>query len=107
MRMWLVDVKTMCDKHLLGEHNECHILAGCVRLNKKITGFLRNKLVDPQRVVSRHDELVEEMLWRGFNHKSPLILVETDIVGEIDINQNLIDLHARCKKCKEMYNVQV
>lgn len=30
MRMWMVDPKIMCRKHLLGEHLELHMLAGCI-----------------------------------------------------------------------------
>ena len=28
MRMWMVNPGFMCNKHLLGEHVECHMLVG-------------------------------------------------------------------------------
>ena len=50
----------------------------------------------------RHDELVEEMEKRGFNHKSPIDDWECGFtVGEVDVKANLKELVRRCSDCKK------
>jgi hypothetical protein len=65
MRMWLVDPKTMCRNHLLGEHVELHMLAGCLEKKKSIKAYIDKGLVDLGLITKRHDELVSEMKIRG------------------------------------------
>lgn len=76
MRIWDVDPKHLCRKHLLGEHRELHGLWNILVHNKK--GY--SKHPETLRWVGklpalrkRHDALVKEMSKRGYNHKSPLI----------------------------------
>ena len=40
MRMWMVDPKKMCRKHLLGEHVEIHMMVGTLLKGRSIDGFL-------------------------------------------------------------------
>jgi hypothetical protein len=68
MRMWNVDPKLLCHKHLLGEHLEMHMFASAIRENKSIARYLANGLVEPERIVKRHNELAQEMLDRGYRH---------------------------------------
>jgi len=102
MRMWLIDPELMCRNHLLGEHLECHMLVGCILREKTLGRFLTDGLVDPEQVQGRHDALVEEMLRRGYNHKSPLPKHRYDgLPGCVDPQKNLVDLADRCPSCKQ------
>jgi hypothetical protein len=71
MRMWMIDPKYMCRKHLLGEHVEIHMIIGAIKKNKNLQGFFDKKLIEINSIITRHDELVFEMIKRGYNHNSP------------------------------------
>ena len=45
MRMWMVDPKIMCRKHLLGEHVEHHMFVGTINKRISIVGYLRDNLL--------------------------------------------------------------
>ena len=70
MRMWMVDPKTMCRKHLLGEHYEIHMLIGSMRRGKSIMKYIETKLLQPSAAAKRHDELVDRRAVGrdGFTH---------------------------------------
>lgn len=81
MRVWDVDPKKLCRKHLLGEHREIHALFTI--LHEDRTGYRSH----PETIrwegklpalAGRHDRVVEEMLRRGYNHHSPLPEVAGD-----------------------------
>lgn len=101
MRMWMIDPELMCDKHLLGEHVETHMICGCLEKGKNIDGFLKKGLVNPFQVHDRHNHLVEEMVKRCFMHLSPLKYPQYDIFVDIDADANLKELARRCPKCRE------
>ena len=102
MRMWLVDPEKMCRKHLLGEHVELHMLAGCLNKGKNIKGFIEAGFVDPTLLLPRHEELVAEMIRRGYNHCSPVgKLPESLEKGHIDPEANRVELCRRCAECRE------
>jgi len=108
MRMWGVSPKGLCQKHLLGEHVEMHMFAGTIRKGYSIAGYLKNNLISPSEVVSRHDQLAQEMEGRGMNHKSPLELDISSLPAEqqnllIDKEQSRSDLLTRCKECEERH----
>jgi len=75
MRIWDVSPDKLCRNHLLGEHRELHALWSI--LTKKKKGYAhhpetlrwKGKLM---ALYKRHDLLVEEMVQRGYTHKSPL-----------------------------------
>src|SRR3990167_4118396 len=105
MRQWLVNPKILCKNHLLGEHLENHMF--CNGINRKISlfGYLQNNLLEPSSLEKRHDELVKEMLRRGYNHKSPFKRCNTSHLGinlyhQIDKEASLKDLILRCKECR-------
>ena len=109
MRMWLVDPSIMCRQHLLGEHNELHMFIGTLRKEKSITGYIENDLIEPASIKLRHDQLVEEMIKRGYNHKTPITdnLLEllnylpTEYIEHIiDKDNSLKILLSRCDKCQ-------
>jgi hypothetical protein len=102
MRMWMVNPKIMCNQHLLGEHVELHMLVGNIKRGRSIEGFLSG-LVDPSLVVQRHEEVVNEMVRRGMNHKSPLDCsgesTSSRAVPPISGIANLKELARRCNQC--------
>lgn len=101
MRMWGIDPKKLCRKHLLGEHLEMHMFAGTIDAGTSIKGYIEKKLVNPKLIKQRHDQLSKEMFERGYKHKSPLLFDCSNLPEhEIDIVANVIDLKNRCKECK-------
>ena len=72
MRMWLVNPKHMCQKHLCGEHVEMHMFIGCLIRDKNIDGYIQKGLVEIHNIVKRHNALAREMKKRGMKHKSPI-----------------------------------
>ncbi|MHA2353488.1 MAG: pyrimidine dimer DNA glycosylase/endonuclease V [Candidatus Thorarchaeota archaeon] len=114
MRMWMVDTKTMCRKHLLGEHVETHMILGTLKSGIRLDGYVRNNLLELKSLKKRHDEIAAEMVRRGYNHQSPLDWMdeEADSVNQTDDVKNskvdkllaLGDLHSRCSECREKYS---
>ena len=110
MRMWDVPPRMMCRKHLLGEHVEMHRFTGTFRKKVNLKGYLDRGLIDTNKVQHRHDELVAEMIRRGYNHKSP---IDVDLcIGikdnyrtyKFDIDVNIAELIRRCAECRGLYN---
>jgi hypothetical protein len=111
MRMWMVDPKILCRKHLMGEHVELHMFVGTFKKKKNITGYIRNNLLEICSIINRHQMLAEEMTRRGYNHQSDLDF-NLDMVGycqpehikyKVDSCSALADLISRCSICKERY----
>ena len=100
MRMWNIDPKLMCDKHLLGEHVEMHMFAGCLRLGKNIQGYIDRGLVEVENIYVRHELLAYEMVSRGFNHKSPMKLIFGPTAGFVNREKSMKDLSSRCVQCR-------
>jgi hypothetical protein len=102
--MWLLPAEVLCRNHLLGEHNELHKLAGCILKNKSLKGYLYkgHLTTDPAVITQRHQELVDEMLARGYNHNSPLPNLPNNYphVNKIDVLHNYEDLVSRCEECR-------
>ena len=101
MRMWMLPPSIMCRKHLLGEHVEMHMLVGTLLKGISVQGYIDNQLVELEHIRARHDELVEEMTKRGYNHKSPLPDYPEVSGGVVDREENLRDLANRCHDCRE------
>ncbi len=77
MRIWDIEPKYLCRKHLLGEHRELHGLWNILTKHDGVGGY--SKHPETLRWVGklnllyrRHQELVFEMIKRGYNHHSPL-----------------------------------
>lgn len=107
MRMWMIDPAFLCRKHLLGEHNELHMLAGSILRAKSLEGFVRNGLLQVGDMAVRHEALAQEMLSRGYNHHSPLpevyeaLQVYPSHIRHcvVDMAVSERDLRARCADC--------
>jgi len=110
MRMWRVNPKILCIQHLLGEHFEIHKHRHNFVKMHNISGRIRPVTqIEPDAMQSRHDPLVEELILRGVNHKSPyeqpsLEYLSDDLrYAKVDRLLSLRDLLSRCSKCKDMY----
>ena len=109
MRMWMVNPRIMCRKHLMGEHVETHMFVGSINRGNDIWGYVKNNLVEPNSLTERHDELSQEMIRRGYNHKSPIKevdlsrLIEKEKLAKVDSMKSLVDLLSRCKYCATRY----
>ena len=106
MRMWMINPKYLCRKHLLGEHNEIHKHRPSFEKKHSIKGRLSPiVLIEPAAMQTRHDEIVEEMLARGYNHKSPYTLPDLSYLSEeelkfkVDIEVSMQELMKRCPDC--------
>ena len=106
MRMWMVDPAVMCNKHLLGEHVECHMLVGHLQRKRRITNYIRLNLLQPSSLRERHDQLALELKDRGMLHKSPLPEFDLSYLPEehrtytVNVEDSLIELSRRCSECK-------
>ena len=112
MRMWLCDPKILCQKHLCGEHVEIHMFLGSLKKGKKMDGFFENNLFEPRQLFQRHEDLKNEMIARGYNHKSRMVESDCGCVldlpnekqyWEIDKQKALQDLLDRCPECRSNY----
>jgi len=100
--MWKVNPELLCDKHLLGEHVEMHMFAGCLRKGTSLKGYLERGLVEIDKILVRHDILAIEMRKRGMKHKSPLAYVwQTRVAGYVNIHDSIEELKRRCPDCRE------
>lgn len=104
MRMWMCSPKILCKNHLLGEHGEIH---------KHRHNFIKHHKMDwrigqiePESMQKRHDELVKEMIARGYNHKSPYEQPDVSYlpIMLVDRNKALVDLLERCPECRKRNN---
>lgn len=98
MRMWCVPTAGMCRQHLLGEHNELHMLVGSINRGKNL-GKLLDGCVDTTRIKARHEEIVAEMLQRGYKHTSVLPDFVDPHLGRVQEDSHAL-LISRCKECK-------
>lgn len=97
--MWNVNTKKMCRNHLVGEHVETHMFAGCIKRKKSLRGYIDTGLVEVHNLKKRHDVLAKEMRRRKMNHKSPYPSVRLIRGGKVDVKRSLSDLRKRCPNC--------
>lgn len=77
MRVWDVDPKVLCRKHLLGEHRELHGLWNILTKHGGTGGYSQHPETKRwhgklKALYLRHEKLVAEMQRRGYNHHSNL-----------------------------------
>ena len=98
----MVNVKLLCDKHLLGEHGEIHKFRHNFVKGHRIEG--RRGQIEPASMKVRHDALEAEMIHRGMNAKSPYMqpdLSAYDLTGHVvDREAAYHDLLNRCENCR-------
>ena len=105
----MVKPKFLCDKHLLGEHAECHMLTANLIRKRKITNYIKFNLLEPKNLRKRHDALARQMQQRKFVHKSPLPPCDISYLPtrqqdyKVNVKASLKDLLARCSKCRKRF----
>lgn len=77
MRIWDIEPKYLCSKHLLAEHRELHGLWNIITIHNCQGGYSHHpetiRWIGRQKALYlRHQLLVEEFNHRGFHHKTPL-----------------------------------
>jgi len=75
MRIWDVPPDRLCRNHLLGEHSELHGIWTILTQDRR--GYARHPEVlrwkgKLKALYLKHDEIVAEMIRRGYRHDSPL-----------------------------------
>lgn len=109
MRMWMVNPKILCRRHLLGEHVETHMFGGALRKKMSMLGYVQNNLFEPRSLLSRHNRLAEEMKNRGMIHKSKLRFHNSRYLpplqrdAKVNKKSALKDLLSRCPECSKRY----
>lgn len=106
MRMWMIDPKLLCNKHLLGEHGEIHKhrhnFVKQHSIAKRISPVVQ---IEPNAMETRHNILADEMLCRGMNHQSPFeqpdlsYLKNEERYAKADLSISISDLKSRCPEC--------
>lgn len=77
MRVWDIEPKYLCRKHLLAEHRELHGLWNILTKHGGQGGYSRHPetlrwVGKTKALYNRHEALVTEFSKRGYNHFSPL-----------------------------------
>ncbi len=108
MRMWMMNPRLMCRKHLLGEHNELHKFVPYFKkkykIDKRISPIVQIELSSYEK---RHAQLANEMRRRGYSHKSPLkvpdfsYLPKKQFLAKVDKKQSIYELKRRCAECRK------
>lgn len=101
VRMWMVDPKRLCEKHLLGEHCELHMLVGSIARGRDLANdrLIPKGWIDTRRIQDRHDALAGEMERRKIRHDSPLHYVDELGLGDVDERKAKQDLFHHCRDC--------
>ena len=112
MRMWMVEPSKLCRKHLLGEHVEIHKHKHCFvkkySISKRISPVVQ---IEPSAMQTRHDELAQEMIRRGYKHQSVYEMPDIshlplfERMAKVDISFSIQDLSNRCVECRQNLNV--
>lgn len=113
MRMWMIEPRLLCNKHLTGGHVEMHMFLGTLKRGISVQGYLDNNLMEPARLWDRHEALAEEMTRRGMNHKSPMeredvirfreYLTPEQMVTTVDVESSRANLLGRCPDCRALH----
>ena len=100
--MWNVSPIKMCNKHLLGEHVECHMFVGTLNRGRSVRGYIDKGLLEIHTLRERHNHLAKEMEKRGMKHKSELPEFEIITLGKINSKENEMELKKRCEECRKL-----
>lgn len=109
MRMWMIDPKLLCMKHLVGEHGEIHKHIPSFRKRYSVDGRFANVVqIELHSIQKRHDELAEEINRRTGGHKSPLVNIPDLQMSypqhyhkSVDTEYSKQDLCNRCDECRK------
>lgn len=106
MRMWNIEPRLLCEKHLIQEHSDMHEIVFRFQLGLEVVGFVRDGSIDPTGVYVRHLNLEAEMTRRGATKFSPISFVQWRALSQwygsqlIDVGQSLTELKNLCEACR-------
>jgi hypothetical protein len=77
MRIWDIEPKYLCRKHLLGEHRELHGLWNILTIHDGKGGYSHHPetirwIGKTSALFNRHEMLVKEFHYRGYKHHTEL-----------------------------------
>jgi len=107
IRMWMVDPRIMCTRHLCREHCEIHRLVSNLRKGRNVRKYLLQQVIDISSIYARHKEIEEEIMARGGKLDSPLSVAECVAFARwygsttINMGRSLSDLSCCCKQCQK------
>ncbi len=92
MRIWDIPPHKLCRQHLLGEHVELHGIWTIVTEGRE-GGYAHHPEVERWRgklkaLYNKHEEIVEEMLQRSYQHNSPL---DPALATGADVQDTFVD----------------
>lgn len=105
----MVDAKSMCRQHLLGEHSELHKHRHVFKRGYSIAGRVAGNAIEPRAMKPRHDELAKEMRRRGYRHQSPYTQPSLAAYpsahrdARVDVSKARKLLLDRCAACREQW----
>jgi hypothetical protein len=99
--MWNVPPKILCRQHLLGEHNEMHSFLGSIKKGRSVKGYIDKHQLELHNIKKRHDELANEMKYRGYRHNSPMEELNFETLGSVSSTYNMIYLKDACSECRK------
>ena len=111
MRMWMVNPRKMCIRHLCAEHGEIHKHRHNFVKGHSMQGRIQADQIEPMSMKARHDALAREIDRRAAlngtgGHRSPYRqpslakYPEYVRVHRIDRVAARAELYNRCKECK-------
>lgn len=115
MRVWDISQKLLCDRHLLGEHNEIHAIWSVI--TKKLKGYSSHQETMRWKgrlkaLSLRHEATAFEMEKRGFKHKSPLDkrraigkAAQDELIDPLEVQKRL--LSEKDKECAERIRMRM
>ena len=77
MRVWDIEPKDLCHKHLVAEHRELHGLWNILTKHEGKGGYSRHPetlrwVGKTKALYNRHEALIAEFTKRGYKHHTPL-----------------------------------
>jgi hypothetical protein len=104
MRIWDLPPERLCRSHLLGEHRELHGIWSILTQDRQ-GGYAHHPEVlrwkgKLRALYLKHEEIVEDMRRRGYQHNSPLDPELATGAGEQDVFVDSYEEQARILKNK-------
>lgn len=108
MRMWMINPKFLCRKHLLGEHGEIHKHRHNFVKKHSIKGRIYPVvLIEPKKMEERHNDLSREMIRRGYKHESHYEMPDINYLtlkeyfSRVNVDLSISELKSRCPECRK------
>lgn len=109
MRMWNVERKMLCNRHLQQEHASMHLFASAIVKGRSISTYINRGHCACSNILHRHNVLAREMLDRGMRHLTPMDSnIKFPAIGVVDAAASVKYLTSVCSACatlrREMLN---